>query len=120
MKNLFTVIIVILVCYFGWQKIFHKSNQTEGLYEDPYVIVYGRDSCGWTQQYLKDLKNEGIELIYESVDNEGVGDELHSRMREAGIDTRRYNLPVIDVNGQIFVRPKLDIVLEVYEIIDQG
>ncbi len=119
MKNLLTLIVILMVGYFGWQKIFNSSSQIEGLYEEPYVVVYGRDSCGWTDKYLNDLENEGVELIYESVDSKEVCDELHPRMRESGIDTKRYNLPVIEVNGYMFVRPELDKILELYELDEQ-
>jgi hypothetical protein len=91
----------------------HKIIET--LYDKPYVVVYGRDSCGWTQKYLSDLRNEGIEAIYKSVDNEEVCDELEPRMEKAGLDTTSYYLPVIDANGQIFIRPALNKVLEAYK-----
>jgi hypothetical protein len=106
----------VAVAYFGWQRI-SKDNQIKPLYEEPYVVVYGRDSCGWTQKYLKDLEDEGVDLIYESVDSKDVCDELHPRMKDAGLDIKRYNLPVIDVNGQFFIRPELEKVLAAYKIV---
>ena len=115
MKKFMTLVLVVVVAYFAWQKYF-KDNHIEPLYEEPYVIVYGRDRCGWTQKYLKDLENEEVDLIYESVDSKDVCDELHPRMKDAGLDIRRYLLPVIDVNGQILIRPELDIILEAYEL----
>jgi hypothetical protein len=114
MKNLIIVVVLLIAGYFTWQKIFH-NNQLEALYDEPYVAVYGRDSCGWTQKYLRDLESEGIEFIYERVDSQEVCDELHPRMEKAGLDTRRYNLPVIDVNGQMFIRPEVNQVLAAYE-----
>jgi hypothetical protein len=115
LKKGITLILVVGIAYFAWQKFFNE-HPVEPLYEEPYVIVYGRDRCGWTQKYLKDLKNEEVDLIYESVDNQDVCDELHPRMKDAGLDIRRYNLPVIDVNGHFFIRPDLDLILDAYEI----
>ena len=44
-----------------------------------------------------------------------MADLLHSRMQASGISTARYDLPVIDVNGQLMVRPELDVVLGRYK-----
>ncbi len=118
MKKLLFLVLVAVTVYIGWQKM-PADNRNEPLYEEPYIIVYGRDSCGWTQKYLKDLENEGVLLFYESVDDEVVRGELHPRMQNAGLDIRRYNLPVIDVNGQIFIRPELSTVLAAYENFEQ-
>lgn len=115
MKNILILIIACVLGYFAWQDFF-QNKQLDALYEEPYVIVYGRDSCGWTHKYLKDLKEEGVEPIYEIVDNREIADELHSRMRTAGLDTSRYNLPVIDVNAQLFIRPELDIILTAWKV----
>jgi hypothetical protein len=114
MKKMLVVVVLLVAGYFVWQKM-SRNNTMEALYKKPYVVVYGRNSCGWTNKYLRDLKNEGIEVIYKSVDDEEVCDELHPRMENAGLDTKRYNLPVIDVNAQMFIRPKLDIVLQAYK-----
>ena len=118
MKKLLFLVLLAGAAYIGWQKI-PADNQNEPLYEESYIIVYGRDSCGWTQKYLKDLENEGVVLFYESVDDKDVCDELHPRMENAGLDIRRYDLPVIDVNGQMFIRPEIDAVLAAYEVDEQ-
>ncbi len=83
------------------------------IHDKPYVVVYGRDRCGWTKKYLRDLENEGIEVRYEIVDSKEVCNVLHPRMEKAGLKTTRYYLPVI-VNAQIFIRPELNTVLEAY------
>ena len=93
----------------------YSDDSVEMLYEEPYVVIYGRSSCGWTDKYIKDLKEEGLDPIYESVDSKKVCDELHLRMEEAGLDTGFYNLPVIDVNGQMFIRPELERIIEIYD-----
>jgi len=95
---------------------FCLDKNNEALYEKPYVLVYGRDRCGWTQKYLKDLEAEEIEPIYEIVDKQEVSIELHTRMEKAGLSTRRYGLPVIDVNGQLFIRPDLETILLIYDM----
>ena len=114
MKIFFTLLVCGVLAYLGWHNFI--SNKTiEPLYEGQYVIVYGRDRCGLTQKYLKALGKKEIELIYEKVDEKEIADELHSRMQQAGLSTKRYNLPVIDVNGQIFIRPEIDTILALYD-----
>jgi hypothetical protein len=99
-----------------WMTKFRFGQKNEALYEEPYVLIYGRDRCGWTQKYLKDLEAEEIEPIYEIVDKQEVSDELHTRMEKAGLSTISYGLPVIDVNGQLFIRPNLNKILTIYDM----
>ena len=115
MKFLFSLILIGVITYFGWQN-FVLDKKNEALYEEPYVLVYGRDRCGWTQKYLKDLEAEEIEPIYEIVDKQEVSDELNTRMEKAGLRSRSYGLPVIDVNGQLFIRPNLNKILTIYDM----
>jgi hypothetical protein len=116
MKKLLILLILLvmgLAVYKGWEYM-HKPDGVPPLSETPYVAVYGRDSCGYTQRMLKDLGDSGIVPKYFKVDDKRVADTLHERMRESGIATQRYNLPVVDVNGEIFVRPALKQVLDKY------
>ena len=112
MKKILAGIILLVAGYFVWQEKFYKVP-LEPLYATPYVVVYGKDRCGWTQKYLRDFESKKINCIYKSVDNKEVSDELHPRMVQAGLNVRRYNLPVIDVNARILIRPDLDLVLEI-------
>jgi glutaredoxin len=71
----------------------------------PNLIVYGRNSCGFTTTMRQTLSQHGIEFEYRIVDNAAVADELHARMTAQGISTRRYDLPVVEIDGNIRVRP---------------
>lgn len=113
MKNIIILALFAFVGYKAWEK-FEANQGVEPLMDYSYVAVYGRDSCGWTQKTLKDLRASGTNYQYFSVDNQQVADTLHSRMQASGISTRRYNLPVVDVNGSIMVRPKMDKVVALY------
>jgi len=115
MKKILILVVLLIAGYFLWQKMSQKDNILEPLYGKPYVVVYGRDACGLTQQCLKDLEIAGIEVIYKIVDNSEVADEYHPRMEKAGLDTRSYGLPVVDVNGQIFIQPEFNKILEAYK-----
>ena len=119
MKKLVICTIIIIVGYFAWLGLV-RDNSLEALYDKPYIVVYGKDSCGWTNHYLKEFKNEGINVIYKSVVSREVCDELHPRMEKAGLETRRYNLPVIDVNTKLFIRPEFESILDTYENYEKG
>ncbi len=104
MKGLF-IVLCIAIAYKSWDH-FTANKSLDPLYDKPYVAVYGRDSCGFTQNTLKVLSSKGIAYVYLKVDDRDVADQLHPRMEQAGISTRSYLLPVVDVNGKIFVRPE--------------
>lgn len=117
MKKIIFLLAVCAAGYFAWQKISHNASDgsLEPLYKRPYVVVYGRDRCGLTQKCQKSLREEDLSFVYENIDKKEVADELHARMQEAGLDTRSYGLPVVDVNGRIFIRPTLEKILDAYD-----
>lgn len=114
MKKLLLLFIVIGAIYQGWGTISNSFSSTEPLYDKPYIVVYGRESCGFTQQTLNDLDAANIPYEYKIVDEKAVASLLHSRMQISGIDTRRYDLPVVDVNNNLSVRPKSSSIISGY------
>ena len=114
MKNIFILLLIIGAGYQGWVKVSPAFTKADPLYDEPYIVVYGRNSCGFTQKTLKELKRSGIPFEYKIVDDKSVADLLHSRMRDSGIDTRRYNLPVVDVNNDFSIRPKSSSIIDAY------
>jgi glutaredoxin len=111
MKNLILLAVFGFGAFQMWEK-FRSSAQP--IYDESYVAVYGRNSCGFTRKFLSELEASGVNYHYFSVDDQSVANTLHSRMESSGISTRRYNLPVIDVNGDISVRPEFRKVLSEY------
>lgn len=77
-----------------------------------FVAVYGRDSCSITQQVRSYLQKNGIEYSYLSVDDQEVANELHQQMKEQGLSTRHYNLPVVNFSGDLSVRPSKETILD--------
>lgn len=80
----------------------------------PYVIVYGRDTCSITRSMRKDLESRGIEYNYRKIDDAAVADNLHRKMESLGISTRQYNLPVVEVNARILIRPDVSVVMDAF------
>ena len=111
MKNLIILIIIVAGVYQLWGKY---VNSVSPRFEGSYISVYGRDSCGYTKRLLSKLTSERVKFHYFSVDDKANADDLHLRMEASGISTRRYNLPVVDVSGDITVRPKFRDVLTNY------
>jgi len=105
MKKLFVLVLFGFCLVKGWQD-FGPKSKLEPLFSGSYVAVYGRDSCGFTKRMVKNLQQSQVNYRYFNVDDKVVANQLHSRMEQAGISTKRYNLPVVDVNGDLSVRPQ--------------
>ncbi|MDO6621191.1 glutaredoxin domain-containing protein, partial [Shewanella sp. 6_MG-2023] len=106
MKKLMLFTLLSLCLYKAWQD-FGPKPSLPPLYSEPYVAVYGRDSCGHTQKLLRELRQQGMEPHYLNVDDMNIADSLHARMEMQNIATQRYNLPVVDVNASLTIRPTL-------------
>jgi len=113
MYKLLIILIVGLGIYKGWEML-NAPPPPEPLYDTRYVAVYGRDSCGYTRRMLQDLQQAGLEYEYFIVDESPAADLLHSRMNASGISTRRYELPVVDVSGELSTRPDSEDVIETF------
>ena len=115
MKKFLIFTLIAIAGYFLWQKYSAvEAPQLEPLYGGYYVVVYGRESCGWTKKYMDDLRTEDIRFVFKSVDDLGNAEELHQRMKIAGLDTSHYLLPVIDVNAHIYIRPEMEKIITAY------
>lgn len=112
MSRLVLIVALAIGMHQLWQ--WHESSRPMPERASPYVVVYGRDSCGYTSQLRRYLTERGIPYEYRVVDDRSVADPLHERMERAGISTRRYNLPVVDVSGVLSVRPEPDGVVRDY------
>lgn len=106
MRNLLLLLALCGGGYKAWQHFNQPIPETNApLHAAPYLAVYGRDACGNTQATLRDLRQAGIAFEYHSVDDPAVADLLHRRMQNAGLEVRRYLLPVVDLNNQLSVHP---------------
>lgn len=105
MRKILLLLLIIGAGAQFWQQYGHRFALSVDA-SRPYVVVYGRDSCGYTSRMREFLREQGVPFEYRVVDESPVADHLHAQMRAAGISTRRYNLPVVDVAGYISVRPE--------------
>ena len=95
--------LVSIGLFYGYQH--YQDSQINPLHHSPYLVVYGRDSCGYTQQTKRKLKAAGVSFEFQSVDDQQIAKQLHARMDSSGIDTRRYLLSVVDLNNHLETRP---------------
>jgi hypothetical protein len=113
MKKLLVFAAIIYAAYQGWQK-YSASKAQVPLFTAPYVAVYGRKTCGFTTRMLKNVKASNLQYYFFDVDDQAIALDLQSRMTAANISTQMYNLPVVDVNGKLSIRPEFDAVLAGY------
>jgi hypothetical protein len=114
MKKLLVFAAIIYAAYQGWEK-YSASQAQVPLFTAPYVAVYGRKTCGFTTRMLKNVKASNLQYYFFDVDDQSVALNLQSRMTAANISTKMYNLPVVDVNGTLSVRPEFEAVLTRYK-----
>ena len=109
MRNLLLLLALCGGGYQAWEHYSQPARETNvPLHAEPYLAVYGRDACGYTQATRRQLERAGIRYQYHSVDEPAVADLLHRRMQNAGLEVRRYTLPVVDLNNAIAVHPDND------------
>lgn len=84
-----------------------KPAAQSPLYDEAYIVLYGRPECSACKDYQKDLDDARISYAFKNIDDTNVQQELYSRMNKAGLNTSYFELPVIDVNGKIAIRPEL-------------
>lgn len=80
----------------------------------PYIIVYGRESCPACTTFKQKLDDSGVRYTSKDMGDPNVRDEVISRLEKAGFTAERFSIPVIDVNGDLAIRPPLTDVLDRY------
>ncbi len=113
--KLLFLVAVIAAAFYRWGELpsFFRMGPAP-LRDSPYVMVYGRDASKLTKRMLADLGRAGIPYTYKNADDPAVKAELHPRMKAARLNSRKYGLPVVDVNGEMMMRPKSEVVAQKY------
>jgi glutaredoxin len=113
MKYLF-----ILIALFGFYEYVYKPStivrpsNIKVSESGQYIAVYGRNSCPITKKTLAYMKENGIKHAYLNIDDEAIAANLHQQMKDQGISTQRYNLPVVDFSGELSIRPTNTTILD--------
>lgn len=114
------IVVLIVLSVTGGLYYWDKQTQLEPLFAQPYAAIYGRDTCGYTQKYKQDAVTLGLRVVPMDIDDQAVADVLHARMKKAGLNITQYELPVLDINGKILVRPPMDEVTQAYHTRTKG
>jgi glutaredoxin len=91
-----------------------KNARLEPLLKQPYIVIYGRETCGNCAHLKRELSMKGISFVSKDIDNDSVAAEAHRRMKVRGMETSSYTLPVVDVNTQISTNPSVEWVTASY------
>lgn len=100
--------------YSAWGTYHQRLFPQAPLKAKPYVVVYGRDECGYCQALQRDLRTRGVPYEWKKVDDEAVQRELIPRMQGAGLETGYFDIPVVDVSGEMMIRPDSAVVVSRY------
>ncbi len=112
-NRLLAVVFIGLGGYVAWGKYRLRVFPLEPIYQKPYVIVYGRDNCGFTQAMRRDLDSRGFPYVYKVIDEKHAHDEIVGRIRQSGLSDQ-FDLPAVDVNAEILLHPSSDDVARKY------
>jgi arsenate reductase-like glutaredoxin family protein len=72
------------------------------------IIVYGNEKCGYCKETMNWLEIQKIPFVYRDVVTYGTNqEEMFSKLEKAGFTSTAY-FPVLDVKGQILMKPEFD------------
>lgn len=117
MSDLNKILLAVMVGvggYTAWGTYCQKLFPLPALYQKPYIVVYGRETCGYCQAMRKGLDERGVPYVWKLIDEEPGRSEVFARMKQAKIDTANFLLPIVDVNAEILVHPESPAVIAKY------
>jgi glutaredoxin len=84
------------------------SDLSEMRSHRPYIHVFGRNSCEYTRRLLTQLNDAGVPYQYFTIDHRPVNDYVNELLTSAGHTSNYFDIPVVDVNHEINIRPNAD------------
>ena len=115
-KRVIKFVIVALLAFAVWQFGISRLWAVKPLYPYSYIVVYGSNACSLCEDFMKALTEMGTPYLFKDIKaSENDNAEIISRMKKAGLDTSRFTMPVVDVNGKIMLEPDAKKVTELYK-----
>jgi len=105
--------VVGLIGYFAWNSFYGSNRQLNPSAQMPYIHVYGVDQDPATTALRNRLETNNIEYDYKVVLVEKHRIKMLGMLKSLGRETNT-DLPVVDVNGYILERPKVEEIMEIY------
>lgn len=107
------------VYYFFGDKIkdhFSEENRTK-----PYIDFYGQgDYHRGTEVMIQRLHAANIPYKYFHVESDSDKKKLAKKLEKAGLDSKNYTLPIMNVNGNFFINPNPSKVIADYKSEDNS
>jgi len=108
MKNIFILVIVGIIGYFVWNSFSDSKRQLEPITQLPYIYYYSHSNTGLIPDILTNqLEVMQIKYVYKNIKKEENLKELMRRMEDAGMSTKRFDTPIVDVNGYLIKSPEV-------------
>ncbi len=120
MKKLLVIAAFIVIGYKVLTIHEAPSGKLDPLYPEPYIVVYGRKTCGNTMHLQTELRNKGLRYHYVDVDAQGASEALYQRMEKAGLSSASFTLPVVEVNARMSTNPRTEWVVGNYHVDHTG
>lgn len=84
------------------------SSLNKANYDEPYIHVFGRNSCGYTTALLKKLNQANVAYQYFNFDENEVLDYVFRLRDSAGYRGDYTDIPVVDFNRKVIIRPNAE------------
>lgn len=114
MNRILLAAVVAFAGYSAWSDYRHLLFPMKPLYAKPYIVLYGRESCGNCQALRRDLDGGGVPYHWKIIDEDPGRSEAFARMQAAGLGIGSFTLPVVDVNAEMLIHPETSVVLAKY------
>ena len=117
LKRYLKALLLILTFLCAMTVTYVAANHQRLFPDDSTIVIYGRDSCGSTQDMKAFLDALHIPYIYANIDKPLLDEEMwHFLHQIPHMDTNPgyAYFPVVRVNGSIMENPHEDMVLKLY------
>lgn len=94
---------------------YNNQNRYNQNQNNNTIQVYGRENCGLTQYFLKQLQANGANYAFYDVDKDySRNNEMFSKVYRKYPDIGTFKFPVVDVRGNILLSPNFNQFKSVY------
>jgi glutaredoxin len=109
--SLCTAVVVLGACFFGTYVVMNASRIFPARES---IVIYGRDSCGFTSAMRESLTEQRIPFVYGDIDEAFISEEMWHHLRRNTEDGALHtaHLPIVLINDQVLERPEAEVVLK--------
>ncbi|WP_026317959.1 thioredoxin domain-containing protein [Algicola sagamiensis] len=112
------LIALTVLGFIVYQVYFDKNNMgfvsAAPLYSGKYVEVYGKKDDIATEAMMRYLDDAGVNFNYVRLEKQENWEFISKRLKNAGDERHHWDLPIVDINGQITTNPDPDKIIVKY------